>query len=299
MDSNQHSSLVTGNNKTKVMVSKLKGTGSHLAMENPKPQVPTPKDKVLTHNKAMASNKTKGSSKAKVMANNKVTGMVNSRVKVTGNKDSSSKIKVMDNSKARVTTNKKVMDREVKVQATAHNDQIQTLQDQTAREEDLSTGNDLKQTTKDRLAMTATRGETGLHPTGEEDVLGATAETLATGAEAMTAEVTEVTAEEAATWTGKGAVTTEGTTTGEVMTGSKEGMEAITVETETTTTAIVAIIRATGHNQQHRNPRQSSNLGRLVTQFSCQDCQKTFHRSKSATSSAKSASSRKTSARES
>merc|ERR1719466_597029 len=221
--------------------------------------------------------------------------MVNSRVKVTGNKDSS-KIKVMDSSKARGTTNKKVMDREAKVQATALNDQIQTLQDQTAREEDLSTVSDLKQTTKDHLAMTATRGETDLHPTEEEDVLGAIAETLATEAEAMTVEVTEVTAEEAATWTGKGAVTTEGTTTGEVMTGSKEGMEAITVETETTTTAIVAIIKATGHNQ-HRNPRQSSNLGHLVTQFSCQDCLKTFHRSKSATSSAKSASSRKTSAR--
>merc|ERR1719427_619632 len=181
MDSNQHNNLVTVNNKTKVMVSKLKGTGSHLAMENPKPQVPTPKDKVLTHNKAMASNKTKGSSKAKVMANNKVTGMVNSRVKVTGNKDSS-KIKVMDSSKARGTTNKKVMDREAKVQATALNDQIQTLQDQTAREEDLSTVNDPKQTTKDHLAMMATRGETDLHLT-EEDVLGAIAETLATEAE--------------------------------------------------------------------------------------------------------------------
>merc|ERR1719466_577533 len=222
--------------------------------------------------------------------------MVNSRVKVTGNKDSS-KIKVMDSSKARGTTNKKVMDREAKVQATALNDQIQTLQDQIAREEDLSTVNDLKQTTKDHLAMTATRGETGLHLTEEEDVLGAIAETLATEAEAMTAEVTEVTAEEAATWTDKGVVTTEGTTTGEVMTGSKEGMEAITVETETTPTAIVAIIRATGHNQQHRSPRQSSNLGRLVTQFSCQDCLKTFHHNKSATSSAKSASSRKTSVR--
>merc|ERR1719466_229512 len=115
--------------------------------------------------------------------------MVNSRVKVTGNKDSS-KIKVMDSSKARGTTNKKVMDREAKVQATALNDQIQTLQAQTAREEDLSTVNDLKQTTKDRLAMTATRGETGLHLTEEEDVLGAIAEPLATEAEAMTAEVT-------------------------------------------------------------------------------------------------------------